>query len=126
MVKRALFSVVAVLALAGLGGCKVKSFENKTLRTHEALHQRVCSEAGGFVQVNIDGCSPAGFSFYGELSVTPKGSPGASYLESKVLRDAGQARFDRRLGAGDCATVSIINMDDGASATCNFHVYWDL
>ncbi len=113
--------LLGLAAITLLAGCKKQSFEKHQLRPHEAIHQRVCADEGGSVQVNIDGCTVPGFSFYGEFV-----PDGGGFYEYQPLWDGEQKRFDHKLQKGQCGTVSVINMDDGQAVTCNFHVYWDL
>ena len=114
--------LLAAFTLLSLAGCKVKSYKNAQIRTHEGLVHSFCADSGGYVQVNIDSCTVAGFPFYGEFVLNGAGS----YTEWKTLRDGTQVRFDRKVLPGQCGSVNIVNMDDGASVSCNFNVYWDL
>lgn len=118
-----LFAGACAVAFAVLGaGCKVQSYKGQQIRSHESLFQQICADKGGYVQVNIDGCTVPGFPFYGEFIVENVGG----YHEVKTLRDGQNTKFARKLNAGECGAVNIVNMDDGAAVSCNFHVYWDL
>lgn len=120
MNSRIVLALTAFACLA-IAGCRVHSLKETTVRTHEGVGHSFCADAGGDVQVNIGPCTIAGFPFFVSLS-----SPG--HYESQAIRDGEQKRFGRKLKAGECADVSIVNMDDGSlgAPTCDFHIYWDL